>query len=337
MNLIFRVDGNSKIGLGHIMRCATLSSSLEEHFNIDILSKDYDIAKEFFSKNATITHLDSKEFSFLDDYLDKYEPFNTIIVVDHYELGLDWHKHVRDKGFKLFLIDDLFNKSVSADMILNQNINSSEDNYYNLNDVKDADYLIGSDYTMLRPEFTNQVDLISRNKTVKNILITMGGADGKNQSPRIIESLNGSQFIYNITVVVGKAAKNLEDIKRVCELSKHKCFIVVNATNMAELFSKSDVAIGAGGISNYERCCLGLPSLIMATSDNQIESCEKLSELKCIQYIGLWNTIKDNELKDKIEQFLSNDKLHKLLSDNGSKVFDGHGISRIVAKLKSLI
>ena len=38
---------------------------------------------------------------------------------------------------------------------------------------------------------------------------------------------------------------------------------------MAELISKCDLAIGAAGTTAWERCCLGLPSIIITIADNQ--------------------------------------------------------------------
>ena len=38
---------------------------------------------------------------------------------------------------------------------------------------------------------------------------------------------------------------------------------------MAELMAAADLAIGAGGSTTWERCCLGLPALSICVADNQ--------------------------------------------------------------------
>jgi len=43
----------------------------------------------------------------------------------------------------------------------------------------------------------------------------------------------------------------------------------VSANNMAQLMASSDLAIGAAGSTSWERCCLGLPTLMMIIADNQ--------------------------------------------------------------------
>ena len=38
---------------------------------------------------------------------------------------------------------------------------------------------------------------------------------------------------------------------------------------MAELMANSDLAIGAAGSTSWERCCLGLPTIMLVLADNQ--------------------------------------------------------------------
>ncbi len=43
----------------------------------------------------------------------------------------------------------------------------------------------------------------------------------------------------------------------------------VDATDIAQLMAESDFAMGAGGITAWERACLGLPTAIVAIASNQ--------------------------------------------------------------------
>ncbi len=67
---------------------------------------------------------------------------------------------------------------------------------------------------------------------------------------------------------------------------------------MAQLMSDSDLTIGAAGATSWERCCLGLPSILFVLADNQIQIASALSyagaiiklELSNLAY-GLPNTL----------------------------------------------
>ena len=44
------------------------------------------------------------------------------------------------------------------------------------------------------------------------------------------------------------------------------------------LVVRSDIAIGAGGTSTWERACLGLPAIVTTVADNQVEFTESLDK-----------------------------------------------------------
>lgn len=97
---------------------------------------------------------------------------------------------------------------------------------------------------------------------------------------------------------------------------------------MAELMANSDVAIGAAGATTWERCCLGVPSLIILLADNQKETIEVLVE----SAIALKGST-DNLNKDmkKLEN-ISGDLLMSL-SQNTMKVLDGQGTNKVMNTL----
>jgi len=45
--------------------------------------------------------------------------------------------------------------------------------------------------------------------------------------------------------------------------------VLVDVGDMARLMASADFSIGAGGSTTWERCCLGLPSIIVETAANQ--------------------------------------------------------------------
>ena len=98
---------------------------------------------------------------------------------------------------------------------------------------------------------------------------------------------------------------------------------------MAELMLEADLAIGAGGSTNWERCCLGLPSLIKTIADNQIETVSDLAEMEMIEHLG-----NDDQfyvkLPKRITKFYEESILGQQLSENSMKLVDGNGCFRII-------
>ena len=90
---------------------------------------------------------------------------------------------------------------------------------------------------------------------------------------------------------------------------------------MAEIMSKADIAIGATGVTTWERCCLGLPSLMFVTSENQTKLAKNLDKFDAVKIV-------DN-LKENIQYIVDNVNVWRSMSKNAEKVCDGFGVKRI--------
>jgi spore coat polysaccharide biosynthesis predicted glycosyltransferase SpsG len=91
---------------------------------------------------------------------------------------------------------------------------------------------------------------------------------------------------------------------------------------MAELMLNADLAIGAGGSTSWERCCLGLPTLLYVTADNQKEIAQNLEKTGAVKMVK--NFAQD--LQSIVNDFPS----WKIMSKNASKVCDGLGSKKIL-------
>ena len=98
--------------------------------------------------------------------------------------------------------------------------------------------------------------------------------------------------------------------------------------------NKADLAIGAGGISTWERCFTGLPSIAIIISKNQEEGIIELSKKNCLINLGKSGKVTKNDYLNTIMN-LESKKLSQM-SRECMKLVDGKGTIR-VAKHISLI
>jgi spore coat polysaccharide biosynthesis predicted glycosyltransferase SpsG len=70
---------------------------------------------------------------------------------------------------------------------------------------------------------------------------------------------------------MGGAAPWLDEVKALATAISASCTVHSNVTNMAALMAKADLAIGAAGGTSWERCCMGLPTIMLCLADNQRE------------------------------------------------------------------
>jgi len=116
LNRIFiRADGSAKIGLGHLVRCNALAFMLKNDFQIFFVCKEIpdEIFTEITNNGFQVLTIDSEKDFF------KILSKNEIVVIDHYGLGTNYQKQIKELGCKLVCIDDLHDKEFYADVIIN--------------------------------------------------------------------------------------------------------------------------------------------------------------------------------------------------------------------------
>lgn len=354
MKIIFRVDSSVQMGTGHLMRCLTLANELRENgadisFVCRLLpgnlceyieQKGYHVHRlsiHISSSNPETQYVQNYDLTGISRHTDIEETRiilkeNDIIdwlIVDHYTLDHQWESQIRPYVKKIMVIDDLADRPHNCDLLLDQNLYNNMENRYEKLLPNLCIKLMGPKYALLRPEFkAARKCLRVRNGSIQRILVFFGGGDPTNETAKALEALyllNNPQFA--VDVVVGYTNPHKERIKELC-LTVPNITYHCQVENMAELMSRADLAIGAGGSASWERCCLGLPSLVVILADNQCELANALDEQGAIINLG-W--AKDLTINDYLEA------IHKLtpiqlqtISRHCLKLVDGDGCSRVV-------
>ena len=104
---------------------------------------------------------------------------------------------------------------------------------------------------------------------IPRVMVSFGLRDSRNATALALDALHRLRRDISVTVVLGRNAPHIGSIRpRVAECGNWQLRIDVD--NMADLYSRNDVAVGAGGVSCLERLCCGLPSVLISLADNQI-------------------------------------------------------------------
>ena len=345
MRVLFRVDATDEIGSGHFMRCLNLADALKRvstticfvsrnlppHLQELLTEKQYG----FFSlgRGTNTGRLDELTHSQWLGTSQEQDALDTIaiagnrwdwLVVDHYGIDARWETKLRLSTKKILVIDDLADREHECDVLLDQNLFADPDSRYINKVPAGCVLLLGSRYALLRAEF---VELRKRAKLrtgfIKRILIFFGSVDSDNHTAiavQALENINDPSLI--VDVVVGIQHPFLEQIKTLCISNKFHCH--VQTRHMAELIQSADLAIGAGGISTYERLFLRLRAIIKPVSFNQVAPLTYMSDLGLFD---LFSSQKD--LENKLRNLLASEnfsppdcvedgsnKLAKLMAEN---------------------
>jgi len=196
--IIFRVDGNSEIGLGHVIRCFSLAKMLHDYFKITFFCKELPLSVEnLLTENNIQNFKIEKEEQFLHQL-----NANEIVVLDGYQFDTNYQKEIKERGCKLVCIDDLHDKHFVADLIINHSPGISKKDYNALPVTK---FALGLNYALLRPSFLVQARKQRVIESIETLMICFGGSDFKNLTKLSLQvALKFNEF-KKIIVVTGPA------------------------------------------------------------------------------------------------------------------------------------
>ncbi|MDC7716941.1 UDP-2,4-diacetamido-2,4,6-trideoxy-beta-L-altropyranose hydrolase [Vogesella sp. DC21W] len=258
------------------------------------------------------------------------------LVVDHYAIDARWQQVLTPYYHRLMVVDDLADRQHLCHLLLDQTHGRQPEDYLRLVPV-DCQVLAGAHYALLRPEFAalRSHSLQRRAKpAIRKLLLTMGGVDKENATGKVMLALRGTALPPDcqITVVMGPTAPWLEKVAEQARLMPWLTQVVAGVTNMAELMAESDLAIGAAGATTWERCCLGLPSLMIVLAENQRYAA---SILESAQVVGVLDLEKNmaNNLARFIHEIISSNDILLQMSNCASEITDGLGAKRVADRI----
>lgn len=367
MNVVFRVDSSFQIGNGHVMRCLTLAAALSENgAKCNFICRSFDgnliefIRKKGFNvfelpeviQNIENKDLPAERLPYHANWLGwhwKIDAEHTKkhlkeirvdwLIVDHYAIDEKWENYVKPICHRLMVIDDLADRNHLCDLLIDQNLGRCLEDYSALIN-ESSKILVGPEFAILRPEFYEW-----RNKSLerringyqfKELLITMGGVDKENFTGKVLNAIKESWFSnsFSITVVMGEKAPWLNNIISLSKTLSQKIEVKINVQNMAEIMSSSDLAIGAGGSTSWERCCLGLPSIVCVIAENQKQIASALEASKAAVIFNINDGF--SKVAELIKNFQNNVNELKIMSSIASNITDGHGVKRILSQIEYL-
>ena len=365
--IAFRTDASLQIGTGHVMRCLTLADAMQAagaqcHFicrehpgNLiaQIRQRGFAVSvlpaatkAHITDEQAVETHSNYAAWLGAEWATDAAQTKADVgaaevdwLIVDHYALDARWEQTLRTLCRKLMVIDDLADRPHDCDLLLDQNLGRDVGDYSQLV-PEGCTVLAGPQYALLRPEFAAlRDDSLSRRATpqFKHLLITMGGVDQADATGTVLEALQDCPVPADmrITVVMGLHAPWLGRVQLLAKQMSQTTEVKVNVNNMAQLMAESDLAIGAAGSTSWERCCLGLPTIIGVQAANQQLIANALELSGAAKAFSISTTVQP--IIELIAKVLSEKSNLQKMSVSAAGITDGNGVGRVVAHIMALV
>ena len=366
MEIAIRTDASHAIGSGHLMRCLALAREMrkvgwkvvfissgrekkwidlikENEFECEVIktSLDLDLVEisrpnDLFnvSSNERLGHWQHDAFETRQALKDRQIEW---LIVDHYGLDSYWESTLRACTKKIMVIDDLADRKHECDILVDCVYGRTCDDYFGLVPSK-CRLFLGSKYALIRPEFrewrSRSLERRSNQTAIEKVLVSLGGVDKRNLTGRVLETLQSLEIISNvrIEVIVGHGFESQQDVKdQIASMSVEVTFDV-GVNDMARRMTEADIAIGAFGVSTWERFCLGLPSVNFITEENQIRVIEKIAQNPIFGVVH--SECLENQLHSFLVKIMHDDEYYQHIVDACSVLVDGKGLSRIINEIQ---
>lgn len=310
--ILFVCDAGETVGGGHVMRCLTLAGALAERGARPAFLRTPAVAEVVgrFGGGAALTD-DAAGFE--------------AVVFDHYGLGAEDHRRIAG-GRPALVIDDLADRPLAADLVLDAGPARRAQDYAGLV-APDTRLLLGPAYAAVRPAFSvlREVALARRGGTVRRILVSLGLTDVGGITGRVAERLLATAPDQTLDVVVGAGAPSLPHLRA---LAGPRLALHVDAQDMPRLTLEADLAVGAGGSTTWERCVLGLPSILLILAPNQAPAAAAMAKREAAMVLDVAEPGFEADFDAALRRLLDDAPLRRRLSAASAEVCDGQGAAR---------
>jgi UDP-2,4-diacetamido-2,4,6-trideoxy-beta-L-altropyranose hydrolase len=331
--IVFRADGNSQIGLGHVMRCIAVAEMIDSIQPVAFaiqqptpavrqLLRRFDL---FVLPETTDYRADAAQFV---SYLTRSD----IVVLDGYSFRSDYQKTIKQTGCMLVAIDDLAAWRQYADVVINHGGMASRQDYQA---EEYTQFLLGTGFALLREAILQAAQhhpapAVTRFHPRK-IFVNLGGADPDNCSLRVVNSFLSQVAVSEIHVVLGAANPHKASFDQLTHRGV-RLHTNLSPQQMINRIQACDLAVVSCSTISYEVATIGRPFVGILTADNQAG----LRDFYTQQQIAL-RVLDKNFAPDELTSVLqtSPSVINQSLA-NQARFFDGQSGERIAALFETL-
>ena len=343
---IIRADGNTAIGMGHVMRCLSIADAMKDR-NIEpvFMTADNDCAAMIEDRGfeACVLGTDYRdmesELPLIREFLrqrTKNVDASSIILVDSYQVTSRYYEELRTMA-KVACLEDM-GQSYPVDLLINYNIYGPKLVYDNK--ITHAT-LLGTGYQPLRREFQQDMQYDIKDK-ITDVMITTGGSDPYFAARAFTDAFLAEKKLaeekLRYHIISGPFNTHTAQLHELYD-ENPQVEIHEHVTCMKEIMKQCDVALSATGSTIYEVSALGVPLIAFYFAENQRQGAEMLSEIthviNCGNYADDAGQTVGNAVKTLLKCVKDKEYRETLYHEERCLV-DGQGAARIAQALIEL-
>ncbi len=322
VSIVFRVDADEKLGLGHLSRCRSLMLTFADATlcRFAVVTNNPDLVRKFLPQvdvdfyavpdigrvgHADVAIIDVPDISYRAEESLRCLA-DLIVVIDDDGPGIPYQS--------ILLRPNLLDLPLPVGIPL-------------------SDYWSGRDYIMLHPDFRMLASQHkNRGKKAKELFVCFGGSDPGGLTLRAIPILKQIKQDMAIQIILGVAFVQMQ---AVIDMSRDDARFTVsqNIPDMAQRIRQADIALISGGTLLYEACALGTPAVIVSQNAPQSIEAGICAAAGAVIDLGDGRTATDEKILCALQKLLDDDGIRQSMIRKGPEVVPPDGVVYIVSKL----
>jgi UDP-2,4-diacetamido-2,4,6-trideoxy-beta-L-altropyranose hydrolase len=326
MKAFIITEGGRDRGFGHITRCLSYYEGFKERgFKTTLIVNGDDSVRNLLKGKR------HRIFKWLKRRDELFEEMGgaDVGVVDSYLADREVYQEVSERVHCAVYLDDTRRLDYPEGVVINGALGAEKLRYPKRESVT---YLLGIEYAPLREEFSKVPRKRIRQK-LETMMITFGG-DDRGMTPRLLRYLGKTYPGIRKDVVVGRAFKSIAEMEKLRDPLTVPVYLP-GAQGMKKVMLNADLAISGGGQTLYELARVGVPTIAIALSDNQLLNIIGWQKAGFVSYAGWY---RDKGLLDKLKREVDRLLPYEMRGERsraGRRVIDGKGVERAIDRIMS--
>lgn len=333
LTFLFLIESGKEIGTGHLARSLNLARELVH------LGSDVKFIEELLDEHGK-QKIIGRGFQLISSKTALVESnrSTTACIFDGYGISQMDIDNFTESTFTI-LFEDFAHRDIESDVLVDANYSNSRPLLFN-EQYEHREFIWGARYICLDSEKYTKTKNRSKPAIViesdNSLLISLGGSDAKKVTERVLGFSKELKALFGkITVVVGPlfGRERVSVIERICDESSVN--IAYAPENLALTYDLHSYAIGAAGVSAYERVNKGIPSLNLITEKNQIRVAKNLQSAGLAIALDCMLEGWEQSFMSRVQQ-LKTDSFRNSVNSLGPKAVDGLGARNLAKKLTDI-
>ncbi|WP_300541237.1 glycosyltransferase [Maricaulis sp.] len=250
-------------------------------------------------------------------------------IIDHPGADGEYQSLLKSRGVRWLHFIGQPAGPLLADLIFCANAAADPTAFRRLERGPETKLLVGLEHALLRPQFRGLEKRITKER-VDRVFVSFGGGSDRGAFRKCLPVLlSQADDTCRFTLAVGSGNPELNWVKDFAAGRRDRIDLRVDEMRIAECMLVSDLAVTASGTTTLEAAACGLPMILLAIADNQVEPARAWARRGAALYLGEIDALVPRMLANAFREMQApalRARQTRALYETG---VDGYGVTRV--------